>query len=223
VFDAVEKDAGGIGIGLSVARRVARALGGQLELRRTSSDGSWFRLRLDAPVLACRPSHPAQRISRSTRLRTFAFGGVVDAVQAQMLRAMLTAVGLKEATQNAAALVIVDAGATPPLESKQVALVLRPLDDGTSLPWPRAVPLIQPVCAEVLWAALGAALDVREQDPNVTISSSPSSPPPSSSVGTSEPVGESDFKRSRTISVAAPTRATLRILIVDDNVRLCEA
>jgi signal transduction histidine kinase len=226
VFDAVEKDAGGIGIGLSVARRVARALGGQLELRRTSSDGSWFRLRLDAPVLACRPSHPAQRISRSTRLRTFAFAGAVNVVQAQMLRAMLTAVGLKETTQNAAALVIVDVGVAPPLEGKQVALVLRPSDDGTSLPWPRAVPLIQPVCAEVLWAALGAALDVREQDPDVAASSSSSSSSslsPSSSVGTSEPKGESDIKRSRRISIAAPTRATLRILIVDDNVRLREA
>jgi hypothetical protein len=141
----------------------------------------------------------------------------------QTLRAMLTAVGLEQTTQNAAALVIVDAGVTPPLEGKQVALVLRPSDDGTLLPWPRAVPLPQPVCAEVLWAALGAALDIREQDRNVATPPSWSSPSPSSSVGTSEPVGESDVKRSRTISVAAPTRATLRILIVDDNVRLREA
>jgi hypothetical protein len=104
----------------------------------------------------------------------------------------------------------------PPLQGEQVALMLH-AEDAVPVSSPRLVPVVEPICAEVLWAALGAVLDLCEQDVSMVSS-------PSSSISTCASPSASVLTHSTMSSAAysaapAPTRATLKILIVDDNVR----
>lgn len=50
---------GGLGLGLHVARRLALAMGGDVELETTEGQGSRFTVRIDAPVVADAPDKPA--------------------------------------------------------------------------------------------------------------------------------------------------------------------
>jgi signal transduction histidine kinase len=223
LFDAPQKGSGGgdgtssaVGLGLAVARRITDALGGALDLRHSNANGSSFRLRLEAPVLACQRGHPARRVAQSKRLRTFAITAAPDGARTAGLRAALVATGLKETTQRTASVLVVDAGTVPPLQGEQVALMLH-AEDAVPVSSPRMVPVVEPICAEVLWAAFSAVLDLCEQDVSMVSS-------PSSSISTCASPSASVLTHSTMSSAAysaapAPTRATLKILIVDDNVR----
>lgn len=50
---------GGLGLGLHVARRLAVAMGGDIELETTEGQGSRFTVRIEAPVVAEEPARPA--------------------------------------------------------------------------------------------------------------------------------------------------------------------
>jgi hypothetical protein len=216
MMDALD-EAGGGGLGLPVARRIARALGGDLVLAASGPGGSTFRLRLDAPVLACQAGHVSRRVVRSELLRTFALGGVEDA---DALRETLLAAGLQEAPWAEAALVVLDAGhadlgaALPEVGALQVALVLHQSEKEEAAAKEAAIgagvaarTIHAPALlgAEALWVALPAALDIREALAATAVPSPPSS--------------EQSEVASEVASTPAPTRATLRILAVDDNVR----
>jgi signal transduction histidine kinase len=202
----------GAGLGLTVARKIARALNGDVELKHSGPKGSWFRLRIDRPALAGQKGHPSRRIGRNGALLGFAVPSLDAGPAADALRGSLDAAGLRGTSMDKASLVILDArypqlSAVLTTMRPHQSLVLIHRDEDEPLPAAgeasaiilacRTVKVRAPVGAEAMWTALEAALDLRDQLPT---------PPPLSRASTSTSV---DF---------AHTRSSLRLLIVDDNV-----
>jgi signal transduction histidine kinase len=227
VFD--KGHAHGVGLGLPVAQRVTRALGGELALVETGPNGSWFRMQIEGPGLACQLGHPARRLVASDALRTFAFGAAAAGQRAEALRATLCAVGLEEADMQRANLVVIYAGALTlaatlaGVRERQVVVLLHE-DEAEAAAAERAadaaglrsrcVPMPALVGAEALWTGLGAALDVREA---AIAAIMPREPSPISDVRSAAASTLPDSTLSN--RVTRPARPALRILIVDDNVR----
>jgi hypothetical protein len=202
----------GAGLGLTVSRKIAQALGGDVELKQSGPNGSWFRMRINEPALAGQAGHPSRRITQNGAPLTCAVPSSHTSPATDTLRASLVAAGLEESSMKKASLLILEAchpqlgSVLAALCSHQVVLIIHrdeqeqaaATDEATaSLLASRAVKVRAPVGAEAMWVALEAALDLRDRLPMS---------PPLSRASTSSSVE------------LVHTRATLRILIVDDNV-----
>jgi signal transduction histidine kinase len=229
-FEKADAHAPGIGLGLTVAAHVARALGGNVSIVASSPNGTHFRLRLARPTLASQRGHASRRVTRSALPRTFHVASGAPPLLADAAVA-LRAAGLTDAGPEDAALVLLSApagaldAALAGVAPRQLALVLHGAEDDALAArhaagaGARVVHMAAPLYQARLWPALVQAADAFDAIGLATLWA-----PPSTAL---EPEPISLRAAPELEPAPAPARpplvprvrSVLQVLIVDDNVR----
>jgi hypothetical protein len=211
------------GLGLAVAARIATNLSGQLELVESGPNGTHFRLTLRGPTLSAQLDHVGKRLAQE-KLETFGVLGASGGVHVDAAKQFLAAVGLIDGRVDHPALLIADAS-SPSLstdlqalsEDQFVLLLYKDEHIGPSATTiasttgvtARLVAVPTPTTAERMWAGMDTILDLMHKSrwKQAVDGKSPGIVTSTATSWTLSPSGR------------AWTRATLRVLVVDDNVR----